>query len=50
MKRSTFSGLVSAAAFGAPAFLRYAWAEELVTVGTVNASSDVPFFIAATIW
>jgi NitT/TauT family transport system substrate-binding protein len=45
MKRSTFSGLVSAAAFGAPAFLRYAWADELVTVGTVNASSDVPFFI-----
>lgn len=45
MKRSTFSGLVSAAAFGAPAFLRSAWADDLVTVGTVNASSDVPFFI-----
>ncbi len=45
MKRSTFTGLASGAAFGAPAVLRYAWAEELVTVGTVNASSDVPFFI-----
>jgi NitT/TauT family transport system substrate-binding protein len=45
MKRSTFSGLAAGAAFGAPAFLRYAWAEELVTVGTVNSSSDVPFFI-----
>lgn len=45
MKRGTFSGLVSAAAFGAPAFLRYAWAQDVVTVGTVNASSDVPFFI-----
>jgi NitT/TauT family transport system substrate-binding protein len=45
MKRGTFSGLVSGAVVGAPAILRYAWAEELVTVGTVNASSDVPFFI-----
>lgn len=46
MKRSTFTGLVSAGAASAPAFLRYAWAEEMLTVGTVNASSDVPFFIA----
>jgi NitT/TauT family transport system substrate-binding protein len=45
MKRSTFSGLVSAGAISAPAFLRYAWADDLITVGTVNASSDVPFFI-----
>ncbi|HEX3549152.1 MAG TPA: ABC transporter substrate-binding protein [Candidatus Elarobacter sp.] len=44
MKRSTFTGL-AAGALGVPAFLRYAWADELVTVGTVNASSDVPFFI-----
>ena len=45
MKRSTFSALVSASAVSAPAFLRYAWAEDLITVGTVNSSSDVPFFI-----
>ncbi|MDB5029277.1 MAG: transporter substrate-binding protein [Candidatus Eremiobacteraeota bacterium] len=45
MKRSTFSALLGASAVNAPAFLRYAWAEELVTVGTVNSSSDVPFFI-----
>jgi NitT/TauT family transport system substrate-binding protein len=45
MKRSTFSGLVSATAAAAPAFLRYAWADELITVGTTNSSSDVAFFI-----
>lgn len=48
MKRSTFSGLVAVGAtFGVPAFIRHAdAAEETVTVGTSNSSSDVPLFIA----
>lgn len=46
MKRSTFTALLSASAFGVPAFVRNASAaEDLVTVGTSNSSSDVPFFI-----
>jgi NitT/TauT family transport system substrate-binding protein len=46
LKRSTFTGLVTAAAFAAPAFVRAAYAADTVTVGTSSSSSDVPLFIA----